>query len=112
MAAKSGTAGKGAGKDKLFTLKTQIRVKIRNESIALDALHARKNEADSVSPTTAPVMVAAVGLDPMLASLVGDLLRLAELMGSEATRECDRIFCVIGTRRFREAYAMESQHIG
>ena len=54
-------------------------------------------------------MVAAVGLGQMLASLAGDLLRLPELVGSEATRECDRIFCVISTRRFREAYAMESQ---
>ena len=43
-AAKSSTAGKGAGKVKFSTLKAQIRVRIRNECNALDALHARKDE--------------------------------------------------------------------
>ena len=60
---------------------------------------------ETVSPTAAPVMVAAVVLDPFLEAVTEDLLRLTELVGSEARRESCRMFSVIGTKRFREAHA-------
>jgi len=41
-------SGKGSGKDEFFTQKAQIREKINNETAALNALHARREEIQGV----------------------------------------------------------------